>query len=71
MRFDRSKLEEMAALPDDKLWMQIVQIAGTYGFKLPEKTPSHEEMQKLREMALGSKISMTDAMRLLNQYKSK
>lgn len=71
MRFDRSKLEEMAALPDDKLWAQIVRIAGTYGFKLPEKTPSHEEMQKLREMALGSKISMTDAMRLLNQYKSK
>ena len=71
MRFDRSKLEEMAALPDDKLWAQIVQIAGGYGFKLPDKTPSHQEMQKLREMALGSKISMTDAMKLLNQYKSK
>lgn len=71
MRFDRSKLEEMAAQPDDKLWAQIVQIAGSYGFKLPDKTPSHEEMQKLREMALGSKINMADAMRLVNQYKIK
>ena len=71
MRLDRSKLEEMAALPDDQLWAQIVKIAGGYGFKLPEKTPTHEEMQKLREMALGSKINMTDAMKLLNQYKCK
>ena len=29
------------------------------------------DAQKLREMALGSKINMTDAMRLLNQYKCK
>ena len=71
MRIDRKKLEEMAALPDDKLWAKIVEIASGYGFKLPDKTPSHEEMQKLREMALGSKINMTDAMKLLNQYKCK
>ncbi len=71
MRIDRNKLEEMAALPDDQLWGQIVKIAAGYGFKLPEKTPTHEEMQKLREMALGSKINMTDAMKLLNQYKCK
>lgn len=71
MRFDRNKLEAMAALPDDKLWAQIVEIARGYGFKLPDQTPSHEEMQKLREMALGSKINMTDAMKLLNQYKCK
>ena len=71
MRIDRSKLEAMAALPDDKLWSEIVKIAGKYGFKLPESTPTHEEMQKLREMALGANINMADAMRLLNQYKCK
>ena len=31
MRFDREKLEALAALPDDKLWAEVVRIAESYG----------------------------------------
>lgn len=71
MRFDRSQLEALAALPDDRLWEEVVKMAGSYGFSLPTETPKHSDMQKLREAALGSKINLSDAMRLLNQYKTK
>ena len=71
MRFDRSQLEALAALPDDKLWEEVVKMASAYGFSLPNETPAHSDMQKLRDTALGSKINLSEAMRLLNRYKSR
>ena len=69
MRFDKSQIEAIAALPDDELWATVVRLAKGYGFNLPEKTPSHEELQKLRGAVNSPKINVSDAMRLLNQYK--
>ena len=71
MRFDKSQLAALAALPDDKLWEEAKKMASKYGFELPKETPPHNQMEKLREMALGSKINLSDAMRLLNQYKTR
>ncbi len=69
MKFSREELEALAALPDDKLWAEIQKIAKSYGFALPEKTPTHEELEKLRKIALGSKISTPEAMMLINKYR--
>ncbi len=69
MKFTREELSALAALPDDKLWAEVEKIATGYGINLPNRTPSHEELEKLRQIANGGKISMPEAMRLINKYK--
>lgn len=69
MRFDKSQLEALAALPDDKLWCEVVRIAASFGYALPEQTPRHEDLEKMREAVRSEKLNVTDAMRILNQYK--
>lgn len=70
MRFDKDKLDELVALPDDELWKKVVQIGKTHGFTLPERTPEHSELEKLRSIARdGSRINMGLAMKMLNKYK--
>ena len=69
MRFDREKLEALAALPDDQLWAEVVRIAESYGYSLPQKTPSHEDLEKMRAAARSERINLSEAMRLINQYK--
>ncbi len=70
MRFDKDKLNELVSMPDDELWQQVVKIGKTHGFTLPEKTPSHDELEKLRSIARdGSKINVGLAMKMLNRYR--
>ncbi len=69
MRIDKAQLEAIAALPDDQLWATVVNMAKGYGFSLPEKTPSHEELQKLRSAVNSEKINVSEALRLLNNYR--
>lgn len=71
MRIDKTQLEAIAALPDDKLWTTVVGMAKNYGFSLPEKTPSHEELEKLRSMVNAEKINVSEALRLLNNYRKR
>jgi hypothetical protein len=71
MKLDRAKLETMCALPDDQLWSEVVKMAAGYGFTLPSETPSKENMQKLRQAATAPRINISDAVKLLNQYKSR
>lgn len=69
MRFDKEKLAELIALPDDELWRTIVSIGKTHGFTLPPKTPPHEDLDKLRKIAKdGAKMNVTAAMRILSKY---
>lgn len=69
MRLDRDKLISMVSLPDDELWRNIVAIGKTHGFTLPEKTPPHEELEKLRGIARdGAKLNVAGAMRILSKY---
>ena len=69
MRFDKEKLAELIALPDDQLWKTVVAIGRTHGFVLPERTPPHEDLEKLRKIAKdGSKMNVTAAMRILGKY---
>ena len=70
MKIDKEKISALAALDDNALWTQIRTIANSHGFKLPQTTPKHEQMEKLRFAITGSdKINLTDAIKILNQYR--
>ena len=69
MRIDQEMLNELASLPDKKLWARVTEIAKSHGFNLPKSTPSHQELEKLREIARGPKLTLGDAVRLVNEYK--
>jgi hypothetical protein len=69
MRFDREKLEALAAMPDEKLWAEVVRIADMYGYSLPKETPSHANLEKMRDAVRSEKINVSEALKLVNQYK--
>lgn len=69
MRFDKTKLEALAALPDDQLWAEVIKIASSFGYSLPQSTPPHDQLEKMRDMARADKINPSEAIRLVNQYK--
>ena len=70
MKINRDKVARLSSLGDSELWDEIRGIAGSHGFKLPEKTPSPTEMAKLREALLGStQANLKEAMRVINNYK--
>lgn len=69
MKFNKEQLDALIALPDDALWAEVIKLAKGYGVALPEKTPSHQELMKLRGVVSGSQINMFEAMKLLNEYK--
>jgi hypothetical protein len=69
MRFDKEKLEALAALPDDALWAEVIRIADSFGYCLPRETPPHSELQKMRDAVKGGNINATSAIRLVNQLK--
>ena len=70
MKIDKSKLDALASLPDDKLWEAIGSIAGSHGLNLPKNPPNPEQINKLRQALTElDKMSMLDAMRILNKYK--
>lgn len=69
MRFDKAKLEALAALPDDKLWAEVVRIAEGFGYSLPKNTPPHSDLEKMRNAVKTEKINISEALRVVNQYK--
>ena len=70
MKIDKSKLEALVSLPDDKLWEAIAPLAGSHGLDLSKKTPSKEELNKLRRaLSELDRMSMLDALRIVNKYK--
>ncbi|MBR3875695.1 MAG: hypothetical protein IKJ25_02830 [Clostridia bacterium] len=71
MRFDRARLEALAALPDDKLWAEVLKIADSFGYSLPRQTPPHSELQKMRDAVKSDRINVSEALRVVNQYKNK
>lgn len=70
MKIDKEKLDALIAMPDDKLWAEIRSIALSHGIKLPEKTPAHSEMEKMRAAAnSGARLNLAQAVRLINDYR--
>ena len=69
MRFDKAKLEKLAAMPDDQLWAEVTRIANSFGYSLPKQTPSHADLEKMRVAVRSDKINVSEALKLVNQYK--
>ena len=69
MRINKDELERLARLPDDQLWAEIVRVGRAHGFSLPESTPPHSELEKLRSAVTGAKLNLGEAMRVLSNYK--
>ena len=69
MKIDRDKIKELSALDDVSLWKKLKEIANAKGVSLPEKAPSHSELEKLRVIMLSDKINPIMAMRILNEIK--
>ena len=70
MNIDKDKLKSFTELPDDALWSEVRKIAATHGVKLPEGTPEHTELERLRALcADASKINLLQAMRIVNDVK--
>ncbi len=70
MKINREKLEKLASLDDSALWAQIRTLAGTKGINLPDVTPSHAELERIRGAMRGTeKINLSDAAKILNSYK--
>ena len=71
MRLDKDKLNELVTLPDDELWKRVIEIGRSHGIPLPDKTPTHDELEKLRSIARdGSRLNVAAAMKLLGKYRS-
>ncbi len=68
MRFDKNKLESLAALPDDELWQRLCDIGRGHGLKMNEKRPAPEEMSKIRR-ALNGELGFAEALALVNKYR--
>lgn len=72
MRFDKEKIERLASLPDRELWAEIRSMLSKHGIRLPDRMPSHEDLQRLREaFTLGEGISPMEAARFIGEYKRK
>ena len=70
MKIDKEKLAALAALPDEKLWGEVVALAASHGFKLSATPPPADEMRRLRGAILnGAKLNIAEAARIVNQYK--
>lgn len=65
MKINSEKLRALAALSDDALWCEIRKMAANFGQKIPERTPSHEDMERIRAALSGTQINIADAMQML------
>ncbi len=69
MKLDKEKVNSIVSLPDEEMWRQISELARSYGFELPKKTPPHGELEKIRALASSNRVSLADAMKLMNTLK--
>lgn len=71
LKIDKEKLERMLSLTDDELWSEIRSICERVRISVPTETPPHEKLEQLRGIARGGRISFSEAMRMLADYKRK
>ena len=69
MKLNQDMVKRLCGLDDVALWAEIRKIAGGYGLKLPEKTPTEAELRKVREALCLGEIRTADAIKLVNEYK--
>jgi hypothetical protein len=65
MKINSEKLRELAALSDSELWGEIRKMAQYFGQTIPERTPPHTEMERIRSALTGAQLNLSDAMQIL------
>ncbi len=69
MKIDPKLLDALSAMPDDELWRSIREIAAGKGIRLPEKTPPHETLTRLRgAVKEGGTLSLGEAVSIISKY---
>ena len=72
MKINTEKLARLADLNDEELWQSMLGIANSHGQKINAPMPPHEEMERMRRIMRGEeRISLGEAMKILNIYKKK
>ena len=71
LKIDKEKLERMLSMTDDELWSEIKVICERVRISVPTETPPHGKLEQLRGIARGGRISFSEAMRMLADYKRK
>lgn len=72
MKFNKEQLQRLAEKPDNELWAEIVAMAKSHGYTLPEATPKKDDLEKIRRAIGGvEKISLTDAAKIISAYKKR
>lgn len=70
MKLDRETLNKLTEADDAALWETVRGIALAKGFRLPEATPPHETMERLRGTLSGNgTLSLGEAVRVIAAYK--
>lgn len=70
MKLDRETIQKLAASDDAALWQTVRGIAGKKGIRLPEATPPHATMERLRSTLSGNgTLSLGEAVRVIAEYK--
>ena len=70
MKLDRETIGILATSDDATLGKTVREIAGAKGFRLPEATPPHETMERLRGTLSGNgTLSLGEAVRVIAEYK--
>lgn len=70
MKIDKEKLRELTEKSDSDLWETICAIASKNGISLPAKSPSAEELAKIRAaLSDADRMNLIAAMKLINKYK--
>ena len=69
MKLNKSITDRLKNLTDDELWAEIRKMAAGYGLALPDRTPSASDLAKVRNALNIGEVNMTDAMRIVNEYK--
>lgn len=72
MKLNQEQLKRLSALSDAELEREIRRMAAAKGLSLPQASPAHEDLEKLRTLLTSEKgFGLMDAMRYYNAYKKK
>ena len=72
MKLDQEKLKRLSSLSDAELMTEIRKMAEAKGLKLPQASPSHEDLERLRALlSAEGGFGMMDAMRYYAAFKKK
>lgn len=72
MKLNQEQLKRLSTLSDAELEREIRRMAAAKGLSLPQASPAHEDLEKLRALLTSEKgFGLMDAMRYYNAYKKK